>query len=375
MLNQTLFKRHSNGTIGTWQVEVLYANGSAISIVRRTATKVIGGKGVVTDTEFTKGKNIGRANETTHFEQAMSEGGSKYNKKLDEGYVKTIEEAQVKATNSMGFAKPMLALSIDKVKQWNFPVYASPKFDGHRMLATVVDGQVVLYSRGGKTIDVEHIRMALQITYIDGFWDGATLDGEVYLHGETLQKISSLVKKPKPESKELMYYIYDVISDKPFDHRNFEYIYVSKMADHPKVSGTKQILFFNQEDLDAHHAKNLSEGYEGTMVRHGDTGYEEGKRSKSLMKMKDFQDDEFEIVHAFEGKPNLRHDLKVGMYTCRTKEGKDFDVLAPGDMNQKHGHAVDGYDNVGKYMTVKYFNYTADGVPYLPVALRIREDI
>ena len=30
---------------------------------------------------------------------------------------------------------------------------------------------------------------------------------------------------------------------------------------------------------------------------------------------------------------------------------------------------------VGKYMTVKYFNMTPDGVPFLPVALQIREDI
>jgi len=392
-MNKILFKRHTNGTVGTWEVEVLHVDGSTLSILRRTAAKIIGGKVVVTDTAFTKGKNIGRANETTHYEQAVSEAESKYNKKLDEGYVKTLEEAQVKATNSLGFAKPMLATSIEKVKKWEFPVYASAKLDGHRMLATVVDGLVALYSRQGKPICLEHIRETLQKAYDRGYWGGHTLDGEVYKHGETLQQISSLVKKPQPESAGLLYYMYDAIglkSDGHFlaSHYSERRHYISTLARYvrndlaipwgketPTLVCLPQHTLNNQTELDSFHAKNIGDGYEGTMVRHGDTGYEEGKRSKSLMKMKDFQDAEFEIIHAFEGKPNLRHDLKVGMYKCRTKDGKDFDVLAPGDMHEKDAHARTLYGNVGKYMTVKFFNMTPDGAPYLPVALRIREDI
>lgn len=389
-MNKILFKRHTNGTVGSWQILVYAAEATIVRIAR----KVIGGKPVETRTVITEGKNIGRANETTPYEQAVSEAESKYNKKLDEGYVKTIEEAQVKATNSLGFAKPMLATSIEKVKKWDFPIYGSAKLDGHRMLATVVDGLVVLYSRQGKPVCLEHIREVLQKAYDKGYWSGHTLDGEVYKHGETLQRISSLVKKPKPESIGLVYYVYDAIGIEGDGYLlNPRYKgrlhYISTLAKYiqddltmpweggvlPNVVYLRQHAIHNQEDLDAYHAKNLSEGYEGTMVRHGDTGYEEGKRSQSLMKKKDFQDAEFEIICAFEGKPNLRHSLKVGMYKCRTSAGKDFDVLAPGDMHEKNTHAVNGADSVGKYMTVKYFNMTPDGVPFLPVALRVREDI
>ena len=67
--------------------------------------------------------------------------------------------------------------------------------------------------------------------------------------------------------------------------------------------------------------------------------------------------------------------LEVGIYECQTKDGKKFTVTAPGNAQERHDHAQNGHKNIGRSLTVKYFNYTPDGVPYLPVALRIREDI
>ncbi|QPG07166.1 ATP-dependent DNA ligase [Salinimonas marina] len=370
---QELFTTHSNGDIGSWKIEVFNIN--PYPLTRTTATKKLGGKPVVTDSYTAEGKNIGRANETTPLEQAISEAKSKVSKKLDKGYTYEMPEPGQRTTNALGFIKPMLAQPIEKVKAWNYPVLAQPKMDGHRMLATVKDGQVVLYSRQGKVLDVEHIRADLQTAFDCGIWEGETLDGEVYAHGETLQRISSLVKKPKPESRHLCYCLYDVVRDMPYPSRHEVLSDIHANMVTTCVTVTETTVVLTDRELNDLHAKYIGMGYEGTIVRQGIHSYEDGKRSPSLMKKKDFQDAEFEITGHQTGKRNERHDLDVGIYICRAPNGIQFSVTAPGDMYEKHRHAQEAESNYGKMLTVKFFNYTPDGIPFHPVALRIREDV
>lgn len=370
--SEVLYTTHSNGQIGSWEIEVFDMHPVKTVV---TATKVIGGKPVVTEGFTEEGKNIGRANETTPLEQAIAEAKSKVNKKLDKGYTHQMPDRGGKATNALGFMRPMLAQPIEKVKGWEFPAAGQPKMDGHRMLATEQDGQVVLYSRQGKVVSVEHIRLALQEALDAGYWDGTPLDGEVYAHGETLQRISSWVKKPKPESEKLVYNLYDMMRDVDYSLRLNNIRQLCRNITSEKVQVTETITLFSEQDLDDLHAKYIGMGYEGTIVRQGRFGYEDGKRSKSLMKKKDFQDAEFEIVGVEEGKPNLRLGKRVGIYRCVTKDGKEFTVTSPGDATEKHSHAENGVTNIGLMLTVKFFNYTPDGVPFHPVALRVREDI
>ena len=337
--------------------------------------KVIGGKAVETPTKYTVGKNIGRANETTPLEQAELEANSKVAKKLDGGYLADMPEEGDTAKNGLGFIKPMLAQPIDKVKQWDYPVYVQPKFDGHRMLATIQDHKVVLYSRQGKVLDVEHIRATLQTAYDADIWTGRVLDGEVYAHGETLQTISSWVKKPKPESLRLVYNLYDVDWAYPYGDRVKLLNQLLDNIETTHLDGTETRLVYSEEELNDLHAKYIGLGYEGTIVRQGNAGYEQGKRSKSLMKKKDFQDAEFKIIDSLRGKRNERNNTEVGIYKCVTDAGVEFSVTAPGNAQEKHTHAINGGQNIGLYLTVKYFNLTPDGCPFHPVALRIREDV
>ncbi len=375
-LHKELFKIHSNGQIGSWSITVA-DKGDGTATMLRSACKVLGGKAVETPTNYTDGKNIGRSNETSPLEQALLDAESRYKKQLDKGYVVEMPKAGDVVTNSLGFIKPMLAQPIEKVKSWEFPVYVSPKLDGHRMLATVQDGQVVLYSRQGKEVSVEHIRGQLQILFDNKRWDGTTLDGEIYQHGETLQRISSLVKKPKPESNNLVYHVYD-ITDKNES-------YGSRLAtlNNLLTNFSKSIVVVPTSFVGAlallneMHSEHLAQGYEGTMIRHGDTGYEDGKRSKSLMKKKDFQDAEFKVVNVLEGKPIIKANktYNVAIYECVTNEGRRFTCTAPGTMQEKHDAWVNRAAALEKMLTVKFFNFTPDNIPFLPVALRLREDI
>jgi len=375
MFDKILYKLHSSGQVGSWRI---YVTDFPAEITRE-ACKVIGGKPVITHTVIDEGKNIGRSNETTPLEQATLEAQSKYKKKMDEGYITTPPKAGDVVTNGLGFLKPMLAQPMDKVKAWDFPVFVQPKFDGHRMLAAVEDDKVVLYSRQGKPISVEHIQKDLQWMYDTAHWDGTTLDGEIYQHGETLQRIASLVKKPKPESKGLVYHIYDIME------KNHKYAYrfiklksLFSLGFFQNIVITETIELSSQQKIDEFHAIQIGKGYEGTIIRHGDSGYEDGKRSKSLMKKKDFLDAEFEIIGHELGKPDIRPDTTYErpVLHCKAANGKKFNVTAPGTMQERHALFTWGVENLlGKFLTVKYFNLTPDGIPFHGVALRVRTDI
>jgi DNA ligase-1 len=365
----TLYINHSSGQTGSWAIEVVDLGDGTAEIVT-TATKVLGGKSVVSREVVSEGKNIGRANETTPLEQAVSQARSKANKKRDKGYTETIPEAGTKATNSLGLVKPMLAKEFKAVEA--FPVLAQPKLDGNRCLAARVDGEIKMWSRGGKPINLPHVAKALDAVLPEGL----IVDGELYCHGETLQTITSWIKKLRPESDRVRYHIYDAVMDEAcFSERIGRLEDLIEENESLCVVTTRSIL--DDGALQTQHREWLEEGFEGTMVRAHGIGYEVGKRAKQLQKLKDFQDAEFEIVDVEQGKPRITDEAtyEVAVYRCVTADGKTFTVTAPGDMHAKHRAWEERDSAIGRQLTVKYFNYTPDGVPYLPVALRIRDDL
>jgi hypothetical protein len=98
-------------------------------------------------------------------------------------------------------------------------------------------------------------------------------------------------------------------------------------------------------------------------LRNGNFPYEDGKRSKSLLKIKSVQDSEFIVIDIERAK-----DLSMAILICKTNYGKEFRVSAPGTIEQKV-HALYFKDSyVGKYVRVEYQNLTIDGIPFHPVA-------
>jgi DNA ligase-1 len=369
LYTEKLYINHSSGQAGSWEIEVTDAGADGARIVT-TACKVIGGK-PVEHIEFVKvGKNVGRANETTPLQQAISEAQSKAQKKMDKGYTREIPEAGQKAVNSLGLTKPMLAQEFTGVSKW--PVFIQPKLDGNRCLAARVDGKVKLWSRGGKEINLPHIIEILEAKLPEGL----TLDGELYLHGIALQTITSWIKKLQPESANIQYHIYDVVSPQCYSERAevFNNLFGGQCG---LVRVVETYASQNEEAMNNQHSSFVAAGYEGTMVRMPGVGYEDGKRSKSLQKLKDFQDGEFEIVGIERGVPRIVNggQLEVPLYVCKAPNGKTFNVTAPGDMYQKHAAWVNSENALGKQLTVKFFNWTPDGLPFLPVALRLRDDL
>lgn len=368
----TLYKNHG-GKTGYWTCGAEQAeDGSARLVI--TYAKTLDGK-PVTKYDPVVGKNIGRSNETSPADQAVLEMESRINKQLDKGYVRTLEDAAAPATNSLGLQKPMLAHPIDKVDAGKIDwanAFAQPKLDGHRCL---VNG--IMYSRNGKEILLPHIRDFLGD---HGLLD-KKLDGELYVHGEMLQDIGSLIKKPREESLQIQYHIYDVISRVPYADRHAwlvdELHAVLTTPDSP-IQLVSALPVRNREELTTLHDSWKASGYEGSMLRHGLEGYADGKRSSSLLKVKDFSDAEFVVVGFERGTPNGELEVPVWVLANPaglTPEAKTFRATAQGDMHEKNRQWVYRRDFVGKALTVQFFGVSKDSVPLLPVALRWRDDV
>jgi len=395
-LGQNLYAPTKTGNIKVWRCEVLAGNdpdvGNPATLVITTKTK-LDGKEVRREEEITQGKNLGKSNETTPYEQAVSEAGSRYRTKLDKGYKTEIPADTTKANcNALGFPQPMLAKPIDKVKKIEFPAYFQPKLDGHRAIVTKKDNQMIMYSRQGKLITtMGHILNFLK----DRIEEGQFLDGELYLHGEVLQNIGSYIKKLQPGSSKIRYWVYDIILDVPFVERLKILRKIFTSSSWSPLGKTPQ-TFEGVQPLEVSPASLLwtgrvyrletamkesefaiSQGFEGGILRTPDKGYQAGFRSSHLLKIKVFDDSEYEIVDVSEGKDRIVNDvcLKVAVFTCETKNGLTFEVTAFGDMYEKDKIWHNREDYIGKIVTVKHSGYTKTGIPWHPVALRLRDDI
>ncbi|QQK87916.1 putative DNA ligase [Salmonella phage pSal-SNUABM-01] len=348
-----LYAIDKKGEVKHWTIEVL---GDTI-VVRHGK---LGGKMQAKETTV-KGKNIGKANETSPAEQASREAEAKYTKQLDKCYRPTIEEAK-----NVGEALPMLAHNyLQQSHRIVFPCDVSPKLDGVRCIASITGDEVTLHSRGGKTYDCpEHIRRELILVAKKAHIE--KLDGELYIHGLPLQDIVSAVKKPNMNTHRLEFHVFDIpVQRVPWLERKNTLEAVEQAARLP-IKVVKNVTVNNEAAARIFLNKYMNEGYEGLMLRNHRGAYEFNHRSHNLQKWKLMNDAEALVL-------DVEKDLNdEGVLICRMAgTERVFRCKMKGD------HEFRSYGNqkglVGKWITYKYQALTNDGLPQFPVGLYIRE--
>lgn len=196
--------------------------------------------------------------------------------------------------------------------------------------------------------------------------NGEIFDGEIYIHGVPLRKIRSLVTRMQPDSAKLKIHLYDVVVPAPFINR---YSLLSKRLpkDRETVERAETIAVLDEQDLMKFQQRCIEQDYEGAILRHGTTPYENGKRSQSVLKVKTFLDDEFVIVGVKQGRGSHQG---MAILTCITGEGVEFDVTSPGTHEEKRQAWKDRKTLIGKKVTVKYqlMTTTDEPKPFQPVA-------
>ena len=279
--------------------------------------------------------------------------------KLDGGFKYTEEETKGEITNQLGLMAPMLATPYKDSLVRGAENFVQPKLDGHRCLINA-DGA---YSRRGKVIEtIPEILADLDIP------EGMTLDGELYYHGVPLQTIASWAKRRQADTLKLEYHVYDImLPDTTYLERLLLLQLSVKETDKIKLVKTAR----HNKDIDpmeyCAYYKGL--GYEGGILRLGESRYEVGRRSKSLIKLKSRYDEEFECIDVIPSREGL------GILVLKTKEGKEFKTLAPGDNYTKKKTLDEKVKYIGKFVTCEFADWTIEKKPFHCVATRWRKDI
>lgn len=358
-----VYKRTSTGATQIWQVEVDAENARY-----RTLTGQIDGAKTTTEWTVCNAKNVGRANEVTAADQALKQAEAAMKKKLAQGgYHRDLAEI-----DQAKFFKPMLAKKVEDYDIWNMGgrVCSQPKLDGIRCIANR-DG---LWTRQGKPItSCPHIIAAL--TEVFKADPDIVIDGELYNHDlkNDFNQIVSLVRKAKPSDADLIasaemiqFWVYDVPSADRFEQR-FARL-ESLQVDSTRVKIVPTVECVTQGHLDTYYGQYIEEGYEGQMVRISSDDFPYvSKRCKSLLKRKDFLDEEFEIIGVEEGDGN--RSGMAGRIVYRMKDGSTFSASITGGVaiNKQIWAERDQY--IGGVGTVKFFEYTPSGKPRFPTTV------
>ena len=359
-----LYKRDSKGKIRVWEVEVGYSNDDYAGI--RTVAGLEEGKKVTSEWNLSEAKNVGKSNSTTAYTQAQAEAKALWDKRIEKEYFVDIE-----MIDSYDKFDPMLAGDYTKVKVKPTNGYSQPKLDGIRCIANSKG----LWTRTGKPITScphiwEEVRDLLEAN------PNVTLDGELYNHElkQDFNKIVSLVRKTKftdddlAESQRLVqYHVYDIhCSSNPdvtFSIRNVELEEYVTDSFEQYVHLVPTTFYNDQDELDELYSAYTADGYEGQMVRL-DEKYE-NKRSKYLLKRKEFITEEFEVVSMEEGQGNWSGHTK--RFILRLADGREVGAGVRG--NQDQLSKLWESQETPSWATLRYFDLTPDGIPRFPVVI------
>lgn len=283
---------------------------------------------------------------------------------------------------------PMLAQNFnDSGHRIKFPCYVQPKIDGLRGVLQGKGKEFGLYSRlKNKFPHLDHLLQELQeCPYI--------LDGEIYSElgkgkehkrekGQetllTFQELNGLVKKKKlndqdeKDIKNIIYIVYDFIPNlngnetgnvnitfaeryeilKNYFAKN-KFKYIKLLETH---------ILNDKEQLIKYQEKFIKNGYEGLIIRNSDGLYKQKNRSPDLQKFKNFQDSEFKIIDFTEGDNSTEKGCII--WICETKQGKQFNVRPAGSFEERKKLFNNGKKYIGLLLTVKFFDFSDEGVPF-----------
>ena len=254
-------------------------------------------------------------------------------------------------------------------------VVSMPKLNGLRCMFIPQRG---FYSRDGKRWNdsvLKHIVMP-DTDYI--------IDGELYCHGLSLQRINSAVGvnriEPGFDADYITFHAFDLVEPK-FNALTRMLLLEKILNDHK--SKTEAISLIEWEicktriELDRCYDHYICKGYEGQMIKSVFGSYmPQGTKERptmNLQKRKAFLDEEFSCVGrvvSTEGKCAG----KLGALKFVTSKGVSFEV-GTGFTDEEREEFMSPEFDFRRKATIKYLNLTDDGRPFNASFVGWREDV
>jgi DNA ligase-1 len=269
-----------------------------------------------------------------------------------------------------------------------------PKLDGARCVAFLPanKGRVQLFSRTGKEwLNFEPVREKLQeINNTRNPTQSLVLDGEVVVivndHID-FQALQHVLFKKGGDTDHLKYLLFDATTQaewekptRPYRERYEvarEFVQRALHEVPGSVARLGVVEMFETIDPDPtrmlkHSTEFVYKGFEGAMYRRSLEPVLL-KRSRALLKVKSFVDDEATVVGAVVG--NGKYAGMLGALECKSKDGKLFEIGSGFSDEQRRLYWKEfNAKRLPKQLTYKYFELTEDGKPRFPIFKGFRHE-
>lgn len=252
--------------------------------------------------------------------------------------------------------------------------FISHKLDGCRCIMVVKDGNIRFFSREGHEFFTLG-KIAEEYKQMHNVPTNAVFDGEICIidtkGNENFKSIMREIKKKDHTIENPMFIIFDMLEPEEFDSKTSKRTYGDRQKvlkawmtqNHPhfKTMRVLEQIGYNKKTMDDMLKRAKDGGWEGLILRKN-CEYK-GKRSRDLLKVKEFFDAEYTVLGVEIGP--FRINTPEGEKTIETltavvieHKGNKVSVGSGFTLDERYEFYKDNKKIVGKTITVQYFEET-----------------
>ena len=253
-------------------------------------------------------------------------------------------------------------------------VSMSLKLDGIRNSAMIENGRIIHKSRQGKVVEgLNQINQALNELELDGYF----IDGELIRinhdnipSDENFRLTTTVVNSKSDNKKGLEFVVFDMTPIEDYHRGKCDMTYIErlKLMEEKIGNGNKFIRLVPKygitKDVDEIYDKLnevVNRQLEGLMLNTLNGKYEFGKRPKSIMKVKKFQDGDVLVTDVIEGDGRLVGTLGKVEVQFKYKDKIYTNYVGSGFSDSERSYYWEHKDElIGKIITISYFEISTN---------------
>ena len=253
-------------------------------------------------------------------------------------------------------------------------VSMSLKLDGIRNSAMIENGRIIHKSRQGKVVEgLNQINQALNELELDGYF----IDGELIrinhdnIPSDENFRLTTTVVNSKSDNKEgLEFVVFDMTPIEDYHRGKCDMTYIErlKLMEEKIGNGNEFIRLVPKygitKDVDEIYDKLnevVNRQLEGLMLNTLNGKYEFGKRPKSIMKVKKFQDGDVLVTDVIEGDGRLVGTLGKIEVQFKYKDKIYTNYVGSGFSDSERSYYWEHKDElIGKVITISYFEISTN---------------
>lgn len=319
-------------------------------------------------------------------------------------------------TDANNCVKPMKCQKFT-VGKFKYPAIGQPKINGVRCIVTLEDyvpkdifddtgintdngiKHVVMKTKEGLEYNICHLERVFQDLYTKcPQYRNIVFDGEVYIRGEKVTSIGGAARNPRnPLHSKLIFVNFDLsipdMNNKDRDELRFEiwnefgivcnskyplpFMINLNPESHPMFDNIPVIVLNSDTIYSDNQALNYMQrcidcGFEGAVIRDINAEYQFGSRPQTMMKLKKFEDAEFECYdYKWSGDPEQGVGFSVVLLCKNDINDLTFESTVVGTVEERK--AILDNPPIGKMVTIKFYERTKNGIPFHSNVIGIRD--